>query len=105
MLAHLRPAAPRICRSYDLGCRAQSELLLQHHLAVGVFEALQLRQEGQAEQVFRQRLVGEHHGIDVAHDPAAGVNLAAICAMKTPMPAMIAAVITMLRMTPRSLGN
>jgi hypothetical protein len=46
-------------------------LLLQHHFAVGVFEAFQLRQERQAEQVFRQRLVRQHHGVDVAHDEAA----------------------------------
>src|SRR6185312_10362535 len=36
-------------------------------------------------------------------EAAAGVILSAIWAMKTPSPAMIAAVITMLRMTPHSL--
>ena len=56
------------------GLTTKGALLLQHHLPVGIFEALQLRQERQAEQVFRQRLVGQHHGIDVAHHEAADID-------------------------------
>jgi len=52
----------------------QGALLLQYHLAVGVFEPLQLRQERQAEQVFRQRRVGQHHGVDVAHHQSADID-------------------------------
>src|SRR5581483_1447948 len=38
------------------------------------FETLQFRQERQAEQVFRQRLVGQHHGVDVAHHETADLD-------------------------------
>ena len=48
-------------------------LLLQHHLAVGVFEAFQLRQKRQAEQVFRQRFVGQHQRIGFMVDTGASV--------------------------------
>ena len=48
-----------------------SALLLQHQPAVGVLKPLQLRQERQAEQVFREGFVGQHHGVDIAHhEPA-----------------------------------
>src|SRR4051812_47192641 len=40
-----------------------------------------------------------------AVEAEAGVNFCAICAMKTPRPATMAEVITMLRMTPRSLAK
>src|ERR1700694_2899132 len=61
--------------------RKSGRLLLQHHLAVGVFESLQLRQERQAEQIFRQRFVRQHHGVDVAHHEPADIN-----PRKTPAP-------------------
>src|SRR5947209_7320266 len=51
-----------------------TRLLLQHESAARVLETLQLGQKRQAEQVFRQRLVGQHHGIDVAHHEAAELD-------------------------------
>jgi len=56
------------------GSSSEEALLLQHHFAVGVFEPLQLRQERQAKQVFRQRFVRQHHGVDVAHHDATDIN-------------------------------
>src|SRR4051812_37877692 len=49
-------------------------LLLQHHLPVSVLKTLEAGQEGEAEQVLRQRLVRQHHGIDVADNEAADVE-------------------------------
>ena len=46
---------------------ARNPLLLQHHLSVGVFESLQLGQVGKAEQVLRQRLVGQQPLANVAN--------------------------------------
>jgi len=52
----------------------QGALLLEHQLAVGKFEPSQLGEERQAEQVFGQRFVRQHHGIDIAHHQATDVD-------------------------------
>jgi hypothetical protein len=65
---HARNIALRLPQREGLKRPPGRPLLLQHHLAVGVFETLEAGEEGEAEQVLGQRLVGQHHGVDVAHD-------------------------------------
>ena len=51
-----------------------SELLLHHQLAAGHFKPAKLRQIRHAEQIFRQRVVGQHQRIDIAHHKSADID-------------------------------
>ena len=61
------------CPPTALQCTGE-RLLLEHELAVAIFEAPQPRQEGQAEQIFAQGFVRQDKRGDVAHFQIADLN-------------------------------